>query len=711
MVTLVEGRTFCLSTASGDIVTGRPDGLFLLDSRLISRWELLVDGELPEPLSVSVETPSVATFALRGRAPDGQADSTLLIMRRRYVGGGMREDVTLRNHSLERVDTRISLAVACDFADLFEVKDGRAARARHPSSLGCHVDEPGQAIRFVRYRQGEGKRTTATVTVAFSNPPTSYPQGEDRFVTWDASIPPGAEWSTCIQVSLAVNGEPLVPSYRCGEEVSLAQPTTELKRWRQEAPLLATDFHPLEEACSRAVDDIGSLRIFDPDHPDEAVIAAGAPWFMTLFGRDSLISSWMALTIDPDLALGVLDALARLQGTKLDPATEEQPGRILHEVRFDRTLSSSFADSSVYYGSVDATPLFVMLLGELRRWGLVREDVDRLLPHADRALGWIENFGDRDGDGYVEYQRSRPDGLVNQGWKDSWDSISFADGRLAEPPIALAEVQGYVYAAYRARAYFAREAGDMATDARYTRLADDLKKAFNRDFWIEDRGYFAIGLDRDKKQIDSLASNMGHCLLTGLVDADRAKAVVDHLLSPEMFTGWGIRTLAATMARYNPISYHNGSVWPHDNAMIAAGMMRYGFVEEAHRVILAILEVASAFGGRLPELFGGLDRSAMSSPLAYPASCSPQAWAAASPILMLRTLLRLDPWVPFNKVWLAPALPEGISRMRVDGIPLGPQRISVICQDGEVSIKGASPGIEIVREPRPPLGEGRMGSE
>ena len=282
------------------------------------------------------------------------------------------------------------------------------------------------------------------------------------------------------------------------------------------------------------------------------MVAAGAPWFMTLFGRDSLITAWMALLVDPELALGTLQTLARFQGREVRPYNEEEPGRILHEMRFGEASSLSLGGGTIYYGTADATPLFVMLLGELRRWGLAREAVDELLPHADRAIEWIEQFGDRDGDGYVEYQRTSDRGLRNQGWKDSNDAIRFADGRLADPPIALAEVQGYTYGAYLARAFFAAEQGDAARSSELRARAAALKAAFNRDFWLEDKGWLAMGLDRDKKPIDALASNMGHCLWTGILDADKADAVARKLLSPDLFSGWGVRTLGASMIGLQP---------------------------------------------------------------------------------------------------------------------------------------------------------------
>ncbi|MBW3580424.1 MAG: amylo-alpha-1,6-glucosidase, partial [Actinobacteria bacterium] len=476
-----------------------------------------------------------------------------------------------------------------------------------------------------------------------------------------------------------------------------------LARWRRQVPTVSSSHAGLEAVVARSHADLGALRMFDPEFPERAVVAAGAPWFMTLFGRDSLLTSWMALLVDPDLALGVVQTLARFQGDKVDPDTEEQPGRILHEMRFGTAASLSLSGGHVYYGTADATPLFVMLLGELRRWGLAAEEVDRLLPHVDRALGWIEDFGDADGDGFVEYEKVSRLGLRNQGWKDSWDGVRAADGRLGKGPIALCEVQGYTYAAYVARAHFAHEAGDNEVATTYRSKAAALKEAFNRDFWLDDRQWFSMALDGDKRPLDALTSNMGHCLWTGIVDRDKADAVARHLLSPAMFNGWGIRTLATTMAGYNPISYHNGSVWPHDTAIVSAGLMRYGFVEEAQRVVLGLLDAAMAVGGRLPELFGGLDRSELPVPLGYPASCSPQAWAAASPLLLMRLLLRFDPWLPHGKLWLDPVVPAAIGRLRVGHVPLGGGRLVVDVDGDDVSVEGLPPGIELVREPRQPL--------
>ena len=367
------------------------------------------------------------------------------------------------------------------------------------------------------------------------------------------------------------------------------------------------------------------------------MIAAGAPWFMTLFGRDSLLTSWMLLPLDMSLALGTLRTLASLQGERDNPLTEEEPGRILHETRSGRDASLALGGGSVYYGTADATPLFVMLLGELARWGLPAEAADELLPHADRALDWITSCGDRDGDGFVEYQRATEQGLVNQGWKDSFDGITFATGQIAEPPIALAEIQGYAYAAYLARAHLARERGDdgdraalvgqggRAQGASSTGPSGSPTGATSRSAWT------ATSAPSTRS-----ARTWGTACGPGSWTATRRPRSPQHLVSRPMFSGFGIRTLATSASAYNPMSYHNGSVWPHDNAICAAGLMRYGFVPQAQQVATGILEAADRFGGRLPELFCGFDRADFAAPVAYPTSCSPQAWAAAAPFLLLR---------------------------------------------------------------------------
>ena len=689
-VTLVEGSAFCISERSGDFLPGLPQGLFFRDSRFLSRFELRVNGHEPETLAASTTDPFSAVFVARSHPSPGRADSTLMVFRYRYIGRGLREDIVIRNFGDEAAYCSIELDLEVDFADLFEVKEGRLAGGGERA-----VEQDGGALVF-RYRRGATRRGAR---VTFSQP-AKLDIGQ---ATFETIVPPRGRWSTCLQVTAIIDGEDIEPRYVCGQPVGRAMPIERLAKWRREIPMVETDHEGLRRVIARSAEDLGSLRIFDPDYPERTVVAAGAPWFMTLFGRDSLLTSWMALVVDPDLALGVLQTLARFQGKDVDPRHDEEPGRILHEMRFGDAPSLSLGGGRVYYGTADATPLFVVLLGELRRWGLAPEVVDQLLPHADRALEWVEQFGDADGDGYVEYRRATDRGLVNQGWKDSWDGVRFASGEIAKAPIALCEVQGYVYSAYLARSYFATEAGDAPTAEWFRRKAAALKEAFNRDFWLEDRGWFAMGLDQDKRPIDALSSNMGHCLWSGIVDEDKAARVAEHLLSPEMFSGWGVRTLATSMVGYNPISYHCGSVWPHDNAILAAGLMRYGFVDEAQRVVLAMLDAASTQDGRLPELFSGLERSEFPTVVSYPTSCSPQAWAAASPLLFLRTLLRLDPWVPHGQVWLSPVLPPQMGYLRVERIPLAGGRVGVEVADGKVDVTGLPPELQLINRPRRPL--------
>jgi glycogen debranching enzyme len=677
-VTLVEGQTFCLSGRGGDFVADLPHGLFALDTRVLSRWELRVNGHLLEPLAAAPDSPFEASFVGRGHPAPGQADAGIIVLRHRSIGNGLRERIVVRNHGLDPCSVVVELVCDTDFAGLFEVKEDRVQPRTQPPR---YETGPGR-LAIVG---GRGSQTTVSVA---SDDDAVVGAG---VVTWRFELAPREERELCIEVGIRL-GEATLPSrFDCGGDAVASVPAQRYTAWLGTVPTLDTDAPVLAGAVARAIGDLGALRIFDPDHPELPVVAAGAPWFMTVFGRDSLLTAWMALIAEPELARGVLETLARFQGRDVNPATEEEPGKILHEMRFGAATGLALGGGDAYYGSVDATPLFVMLLGELRRWGLADEVVTRLLPHADAALGWIEEFGDRDGDGYVEYQRATPAGLVNQGWKDSWDAIRFADGRLAEAPIALCELQGYTYAAYLARAHFAEEGGDHQTQARYLQRARQLKVAFNQDFWLEDRGWFALGLDADKHAIDALASNMGHCLWTGIVDDDKAPVVAERLLSPELFADWGIRTLATTMRAYNPVSYHNGSVWPHDSALCAAGLMRYGFVDEALRVVDGLLDVSAAGGGRLPELFAGLSRSEMAIPVAYPTSCAPQAWASAAVLQILRLLLRLDPAAPHGQVWVAPVLPAGVGRLRVKGIDIAGQRLTIDVDADRCEISGAGP--------------------
>jgi glycogen debranching enzyme len=378
--------------------------------------------------------------------------------------------------------------------------------------------------------------------------------------------------------------------------------------------------------------------------------------------------------------------------------SEEQPGRILHEVRLGADLSLALGGESVYYGSIDSTPLFVMLVGEALRWGAPTEELRELLPTVDRALRWIDEYGDRDGDGFVEYQRSTDRGLLHQGWKDSFDSISFADGRAAYPPIALAEVQGYVYAAFRARADLAEAFGESDLAAQWSQRAEELKRRFHEAFWLPEAGRYALALDGDKRPVDAPASNIGHCLWTGIVAEEVAETVVKELLAPASFSGFGIRTLASGAGAFNPVSYHNGSVWPHDTALVAAGMARYGFRDEAARVLSGLLDAAGAFGGRLPELFCGFDRDSVPVPVPYPTSCSPQAWAAGVPYLVLTTALGLRADLPRGVFEVADPMPF-LGPVRVAGLRLGGHALTLRGDGEQMRVEGLPDGVRCGTRP------------
>ncbi|MFZ4584734.1 MAG: glycogen debranching N-terminal domain-containing protein [Acidimicrobiia bacterium] len=686
-VTLVEGSSFSISGMSGDIIPGLPHGLFIQDTRFLSRIAMRVNGERVEPLAAESQEPFVGVFVARSVPNPGRADSQFLVVRTRYVGNGMREDIEVRNFGEEAAFCDLELLFEADFADLFEVKEARVEK-RGPVELADYDN----GITFT-YRNGRGSRATI---VEFDRPARI----RGAMATFAVVVPPGESWILSTEVRGVVDDVEIEPLYRSGQPVARSQPSARLTEWRRKLPRFDTEHEPVKLLLQRSCDDLAALRIFDPAHPDRTVVAAGAPWFMTIFGRDSLIASWMAMMIDSDLALGTLETLASVQGTKVDPDTEEEPGRILHEVRFGEAARQSLGGQSRYYGTADATPLFVMMVGELSRWGNKREQVDALLPAADGALDWVRNYGDRDGDGYVEYQRYTDRGLRNQGWKDSFDAVRFSDGRLAEPPIALAEVQGYVYAALIARAHCASERGDRPLAEQLRTEAATLKANFNRDFWIEEKAYYAMALDRDKKPVDAVTSNIGHCLWTGIIDEEKAHLVAKHLMSEAMFTGWGVRTLADSMRGFNPLSYHNGSVWPHDNAIAAAGLMRYGFVHEAARLIEAQLAAAEHFEWRLPELFAGLPRDGFPFPVRYPTACSPQAWAAGSPLLILRTLLRFEPDLRNGNLHIAPILPEWMGRLRVDKIPLLAGHLSIEVEDDRLQVLEAPEGVDIVSEPR-----------
>jgi glycogen debranching enzyme len=687
-ITLLEGSTFCISARSGDVDRDRPHGLFVADTRMLSCWRVAIDGAPVQNLSTVEEATEPYRASFIGRTPPRQwmADSPMLVLRNRFIGDGMREDVILRNLGAEPIGVTLALTVDTDFADLFAVKEGRVHTPH-----GLAVDLGVASMTFTV----AGPDDTRSAQITATGEPIVTP---GRF-TFRIVVPQRSQWSTCFAVEASIGGRRIELRHRCGEPIEVSAPAQRLQAWRLSNPHIDTADPAFQRSLEVGTRDLGSLQMEDPKQPGCPILAAGAPWFMTLFGRDSLLTAWMALGLDPRLALNTLRTLARLQGTRVDPLTEEEPGRILHEVRLGREAALALGGGARYYGTVDATPLFVMLLAELDRWGAL-PDADRpsLLAAADRAMAWILEYGDFDQDGFVEYRRHTDRGLINQGWKDSFDGINHADGHLATPPIALCEVQGYVYAAFQARAFLAEGDGDTVSAQQWRSRAARLKAAFNLAFWMPEQQAFALALDGAKHQVDSVTSNMGHCLWTGIVDDEKATAVAAHLVDPQLNSGFGVRTLATDMNAYNPMSYHNGSVWPHDTAIAIAGLADYGFVQEAQQIALGLIDASEYFGGRLPELFCGFSRAEFPHPVPYPTSCSPQAWAAASSRMVLRSLLRFHPDIPHGQVHLCPMLPDRFLPIRLQNVPLAGTRMEFsVAEDGGVDVGNLPAGVRLVR--------------
>lgn len=674
-VTMVEAGTFCLSDQLGDIHGGLTQGFFYRDARVLSRWELRLDGHTPEQLAVLPTEAFRTTFVTRVPPRQGVADATILVTRRRIIGEGMHEKIVIRNLGDEDTALTVTLSADSDFADLFSVKDGRL------NTSGCEISVTDGTLRL-----GDRENTGIGLLITATGAPTIHP----GCLIWHVVVPSQGSWQTAIECQPLVGHHAVPINVHDDNEAS---PSGKIRQWRANATSLTADGPGLNTILQRTESDLGALRMTDTEDGSDYV-AAGAPWFMALFGRDSLLTSWMALLLDSDLALGTLRRLAKLQGRKQDPLTEEEPGRIMHEMRYG-PKGDQVLGGSVYYGTVDATPLFVMLLAECWRWGVDENAVKELLPAADAALTWIDQYGDADGDGFVEYRRKTDRGLANQGWKDSWDAISFADGQLADPPIALCEVQGYVYAARLGRAELAEAFGDSATATRLRAQAEELRQRFDEAFWMPEAGCYAIALDRKKRQVDAITSNVAHCLWTGIVPDERAAAVIQRLAAPDMNSGFGLRTLSAEMSRYNPMGYHTGSIWPHDTAIAVAGLLRYqhipGAVELAQQLSAGLVEAVLAFGGRPPELFCGFDRKDLWLPVPYPTSCSPQAWASASPLLIMRSFLGLTPSVPEHSLTVTPRLPARAGQMRLTDLRLGSASVTLVAEGTTVKVDGLPP--------------------
>ncbi|HKD33501.1 MAG TPA: glycogen debranching N-terminal domain-containing protein [Gaiellaceae bacterium] len=657
LVKILHGNTFVVSDARGDIEATPADaaGLFSYDTRFLSKWVLTVNGERLNALSTDDLSYFETRYFLIPGTGTVYVDSKLSVIRRRAVSNGFRETLTVLNHDDKPIDLSLRVEADCDFADLFEVKDKLAKK-------GEYTREAGRGRLVLGYVRETFRRSTAV---------TASPRAavDEQGLTFEIHLEPHGSWEAQLDVVVNFPGLEELRAPSNGRARARANMEAELQRWIDGAPRLACDWEPLLNTYRRSLVDLAALRFSPVSAGRRSLPAAGLPWFMTIFGRDSIFTSLQALPFAPELAATTLHVLGLRQGTRLDDFRDEDPGRILHEMRYGELTAFEERPHSPYYGNADATPLYVVLLDEYERWTGDRKLVRELESAARAALRWIDDYADLQGNGYISYQRRNEEtGLENQCWKDSWDSISYSDGRLPGFPRATCELQGYAYDAKRRGARLART---IWRDAEFAdeleHQAESLKRRFNRDFWVEDGKYFALALDPDGNQVDALTSNNGHLLWSGIVDKSKAKAVVRHLMGPRLFSGWGVRTLAEGEGRYNPIGYHVGTVWPFDNSFIAWGLRRYGFKDEAARVAAGILDAADFFDGRLPEAFGGYERSVTKYPVQYPTACSPQAWSTGAPLLLLRTMLGLEP--EGDHLIVDPALPVGMGHLELLDIP------------------------------------------
>jgi glycogen debranching enzyme len=667
LVTVVAAPALALSDADGQLTGAGATGVYLADRRVLSRLVVGVDGR--EPATVGGQSLDTATARFVGvvrHLGDPGPDPTVFVERARTISPrGLRETIRLVSRAREPLTCTVNLELDADLADIAEVKSGRPT-----ATPPCRPDLDGAGT--VRWPVADGIAVIATLA---PEPDETRAAAPSRVLAgWDVALPARGRWEATVEVTATAPDAP----------PAAAPPTREL--WR--APAVSAGDHRLPALVDRSVADLSGLLAADPVADDDHYLTAGAPWYLTLFGRDSLWAARMALPLGTDLAAGTLRTLARRQGTRTDPSTEEEPGKILHEVRVGP------AGPVRYYGTVDATPLWISLLHDAWRWGLADADVAELLPNLEAALGWLR---EATGDGFVRYV-DNAGVLSNQGWKDSFDSIQFSDGRLAEPPIALCEVQAYAFAAAMDGAAlldaFGRPGGD---DWRH--WAAGLRDRFRSAFWVEDRlgRYPAIALDGDGRPVDSVTSNIGHLLGTGFLDQAETAAVIRRLAAPDMDSGFGLRTMSSRSAGFNPLSYHGGSVWSHDTAIALRGLAAVGTGDAAPlaaSLVRGLLAAAPAFDFRLPELYGGESAGGGRRPLAYPAACRPQAWSAGAALVVLTATLGLTPDLPAGRLTLRPMRPSPVGGLTVRGLRLAGRPLDVrLTAAGDAEVLTAAPDL------------------
>jgi glycogen debranching enzyme len=591
---------------------------------------------------------------------------TLHLVRTRFLWrDSCFEKVMFVNHGLEDVEVPVRIGFDADFTDVFEVRG--TVRERRGRRLEEKIDRNSVILSY----EGLDNVVRQTCIRSDANAVAASPSG----LEFELALRP-KERAT-IQLEICCSSEVTADSIGYTEALSSAR--FELAEMSRAFPQITSSNSRFSDWMARSISD---LEMMIAGNPERNYPYAGVPWFSTVFGRDGIITALQTLWLNPTIAKGVLEFLAATQADAIDFVADSEPGKILHEMRQSEMAKLGEVPFGRYYGSVDATPLFLVLAGAYFDRTADRPFLEKLWPHIQRALKWIDEFGDMDGDGFVEYARHSRKGLVQQGWKDSNDSVFHADGKIAEPPIALCEVQGYVYAAKLAAARLTRVLGDVKGGCELEMQAEALRTQFEEQFWCDDLGTYALALDGRKQPCRVRSSNTGHCLYTGIASPQRARHVVETLMNDDSFTGWGIRTVAINEARYNPLSYHNGSIWPHDNSIVANGMAKYGCKKMAGQVLLALLDLSSEVDlRRLPELFCGLKRRPGEGPTLYPVACSPQSWAAAAPFLILEGCLGISVQADRGRiVFDRPFLPEGIPQLSIRELRCGKVAIDLLLE-------------------------------
>jgi glycogen debranching enzyme len=689
---LKHGNLFMLTDQFGDIhADSRGLGLYRDDSRLLSCSVIRVSGARPVALQGSTGANYRGVIQLTNptldRNPDdkitpgqGLVGKKLGITRERLLSNdALEERIRIVNFAEHDETVDVVLEMGEDSADIFEVRGYERARGTllPVATTDTRVTFRYDGLDHRRRRTHVAFSESATVEAVQPGDPTD--QGGTIRLRWVWPLAAGADhelvwtvWSSVSELPEAERETTQVELFPETPRVAADEGSAAYHAWTRSTTAVAADHELFNLTIARSLADI-RLLVNDGPRPGERYVSAGVPWFTTLFGRDSIIVALQTLAFRPQIAVETLDVLAALQATEVDDWRDAEPGKILHELRRGETALDGELPHSPYYGSVDSTPLFLILLGATYDWTGDQSIVDRLWPNALAALKWIDEWGDRDGDGFVEYERRSPRGLLNQGWKDSGDAIRDRNGKQMTAPIALAEVQGYVFDAKRRMAALARLRSDDELATRLEADAEKLRARFEEAFWVEDQRYYAMALDADKNHADALGSNAGQCLWSGIVSPQRARDVADRLLGPAMFSGWGIRTYGDGQPGYTPFGYHTGTVWPHDNSLAAAGLKRYGFQDEANRLVGSVFEAAQQFSDfRLPELFCGFQREGAAMPVPYPVACSPQAWSAGASFLFLQTMLGLKAHADRRELeLLRPHLPDWLGKVTITNLRVG----------------------------------------